>query len=187
MIEFRVQRYKNSISMLRHAVGVGVPENRGSGSVEVVCGNMNFRYQIQDIYLTHMKETSASTWSEIKKHNYSQMQISDTFQVNGTKIRNALSKSMPSGPELALVILATSEAVRSQVIYQVVQQMLNKFNLKLSWSELTPILIGSWAHNTKENHKRRPIKYGALRDTDYYNKKATDAIQVIRQAGFMVQ
>ena len=148
MIEFRIQRYRNSISQLRNAVGVGVPANRGDGSVEVVAGEMNFRYQIEDIYLTHMKRADVSVWSEIEKHNYSQMRIPDAFQVKGNRIRGALGKTMQTGPDLALVILATSEAVRSQVIYQIVQQMLSKFNLTLTWSQLAPILIGSWAHNT---------------------------------------
>ncbi len=186
MIDFSLRRYKLSVSALRNGLGVGVPENRDDGTLEVECGSNHFLFNVEDLYMTHMKLATDAAWSKITRHNYSQMGIADSYKVTGTKIRGAFEGGIPSGSDLAMVILATSEAARSQVVYQVIQQTLQSPLRKLTWGQISPLLIGSWAFNTKENHKTRPIKYGALRRLDYYNTKAMDAIKVIIGCGYNI-
>ena len=183
MPEFNLSQYKNSIKELRHELGVGFPANRGGDVVEVQCDPNWFRFNVSDLYLTHMK-TGGGDWAEIKKHNYSQMGIADDFDVKRGKIVEGFEQALPKGTKLAMVILATSEAARSQVVYRVVQQVLKNYSLKVPWSTLKDLLIGSWIHNIEENHKTRPIKYGALDTRDYYNEKATNAIKAISGMGF---
>jgi len=184
MIVFSIKRYKSSVSLLRQALGVGVPANRDGDVVDVQNGTTTFRFNVKDLYLTHMKLDTDPDWREIKRHNYSQMGIQDDFLISGGKIRSATGVPIPSGTHLALVIVATAEAARSQVVYKIVQQMLQTPALKLTWGQLKPLLIGSWILNTQENHKRRPISYGALRSRDYYNAEAVNAINAIRATGF---
>lgn len=183
MIELKLNQYKTFVKEFRNQLGVGVPANRVDGVVDVHCEPNYFRFNIEDLYLTHMSSDGA-TWREITRHNYSQMGIVDEFSISGGKITGAFDVSLPSGTDLALVIIATSEAARSQAVYQVVQQLLHSNSLRLSWGTLKPMLIGSWIFNIEENTKTRPIKYGALGTRDYYNEKAVNAMKAIREAGF---
>ncbi|WP_420468213.1 hypothetical protein [Panacagrimonas sp.] len=184
-IELKLTGYKTFVKEFRNALGVGVPANRGGDVVDVNCAPNSFRYKVSDLYLTHMK-TGAADWREITRHNYSQMGIEDEFVIGGSRIVSAFDVALPSGTDLVMVILATSEAARSQLVYRIVQQMLQDPRRKLTWGQIKPLLIGSWIFNISENHKRRPIHYGALGTSDYYNDKAVDAIKAIRVAGFQL-
>lgn len=186
MTVFSTNRYRQSISQLREALGVGVPQNRGTGVVEVENQGVNyFRFNIADLYMTHLSEDGAN-WTEIDRPNYAQMRIDDSFAISGFRIKNAFQLRQPHDGDLALVIIGTAEAVRSHVVYQVVQQMFSHPGKKMEWGELKPLLIGSWAFNAKENHKRKPLEYGPLGANDYYNPKAIKAIQAIRKTGYQV-
>ena len=182
-MELRLSRYKSFISEFREGLGVGHPHNRDGDVVDVHCDPNYFRFNVEDLYLTHLK-TDTTDWRELTRHNYSQMGIKDEFIIGGNKIKQAFDAVGPTGTDLAMVILATSEAARSQVVYQVMQQMLHDFRRKLTWGTIKPMLIGSWIFNIAENHKTRPIKYGALGSHDYYNAKAISAMKEIRKAGF---
>ncbi|MDA1018218.1 MAG: hypothetical protein O3A00_27660 [Planctomycetota bacterium] len=184
MIEFKLSRYRSFISEFRQSLGVGVPENRDGDLVEAHCAPNSYRFNVADLYMTHIKGDSQTDWRKITRHNYSQMGITDSFTISGGKIVGAFGVEQPSGTDLALVVLATSEAARSQVVYQIIQQMLHDPSRTLTWAQIKPMLIGSWIFNIKENHKTRPIKYGALGSRDYYNEKAVNSIQQIRQSRF---
>ena len=186
-VEFSFRRYKSSIAALRTAVGMGVPENREGEGVVMDTGVNHFLINRENIYLTHQRLPGEEDWNEITRHNYSQMGLLDSFEISGGKFNRALEVERPSGSDLALVIIATSEAIRSRVVYQMVQQMKGRLNLKVTWGALKPLLIGSWIENIKENHKRRPIEYGALGPMDYYNRSAKEAIQAIQSAGVNIQ
>ncbi|MCO8124694.1 hypothetical protein NHH03_23345 [Stieleria sp. TO1_6] len=136
--------------------------------------------------LTHTQKRGATTWTHFDRHNYSQMGIDDSYAVGGGKIAAALAAEDPRNEEMAMINLATAEAARSQVVYQIIVRMLYDPRKKLPWSEFKPILIGSWIFNTTENHKTKPIQYGALGAADYYNAKAKNAIASIRTLGFQL-
>ena len=187
MVEFSLRRYKSSITALRTAVGMGVPENREGDGVVLDTGSNHFLINRENIYLTHQRLPDETDWNEITRHNYSQMGLLDSFEISGGKINRALDVPTPAGTDLALVIIATAEAVRSRVVYQMVQQMKGNLNTKVAWGDLKPLLIGSWIENIKENHKRRPIEYGALGPFDYYNRSAKDAIRAIQKSGINIQ
>ena len=197
MITFSCSNYKKSITSLRHSLGVGVPANRGEGNVAVRNGTIIFRFRIKDLYLTHRKTSLDDVnWREIKSRNYSQMKFSENTLISGGNIRSALQVPHAQNANLMRVIVATSEAARSQVVYQIVQQML-KSSRSLTWSEIEPLLIGTWIFNIRKNHKRRPIQSGALGSRDYYRDReekkrypekidAIDAMKLIRDKGFHI-
>lgn len=176
-----LNNYKKFISDFRHELGVGYPPNRQQQYVDLVGNPLSFRYQVSDLYLVYTKRDNGE-WIKLTRGNYAQMAIYDDSVIGRHKIREAVQ----GNGTLALAILATAEAARSQVIYQIIQQMLQDGHKQLEWRDFKPILIGSWIYNTSEHHKRRPIEYGALRRDDYYNKEAKDAITAIIEKRFML-
>ncbi len=184
-IEFSFGRYKQFISQFRSAVGVGRSLTKDDNQVVVTNGNTAFRFSVGDLYLNAIRSRT-SDFRTLDRDNYSQMGIPADWSVTGGKIRTAFASENPTGTDIALIILTTSEAARSQVVYTVIQKLLSCDSASLKWTELTPLLIGSWIFNIKENHKRRPIKYGALRTRDYYNEKARGAVSVLLKKKYIV-
>ncbi|MEP3478775.1 MAG: hypothetical protein ABJZ55_05980 [Fuerstiella sp.] len=184
-LAFNIGRYKQFISCFRLAVGVGRALTAADDQVVVTNGGTAFRYSVGDLYLNAIRR-GTDDFRKLDRDNYSQMGISDTLKITGAKIKAAFQSTNPAGAEIAMIILATSEAARSQVVYTAIQRLLRDYSAVIEWREFTPILIGSWIFNIKENHKRRPIRYGALRNRDYYNKKAQDAISGLIKKTYIV-
>lgn len=185
-VDLNLNSYKAFVKTFRGELGVGLPAKRVAGAVEVNCAPNSYRYNIMDLYLTHIR-VGAADWRPLQRHNYAQMGVDESYEIKGSRIKAAFQQSPPIGQNLMMVILATAEAARSQVVYQIVQQLLQNAERRLTWGVLKPLLIGSWILNTEENHKRRPIHFGALRASDYYNDEAVQAIKAIVKLGFLLE
>lgn len=168
-VKFDFNNYRQFIIDFRSALGVGSSKVRiSSEPVDVICGaNRGFRYSYDNLYLTHIRTFSGGAWKSIGScDNYSQLGVNRTeAPITGQSIQNAcLYDTELNGPARALVMVVTSEAARSRVVYQVIQQVLQ--GKITTWNALLP-LLRNWGNYTNGFHKRRPVHYGPLGLRDY--------------------
>jgi hypothetical protein len=99
-----------------------------------------------------------------------------------------LSPPPTAGERLAVAILVTSEAARSQVTYQSVQQILQSPGVRAAaWSNDFIPLLRLWGEFTTDHHKRKPKASGALGARDYYDEpSARTAIDGLKTRGFTI-
>jgi hypothetical protein len=89
--------------------------------------------------------------------------------------------------------LVTAEAARSQLIYQICQQILRGAHA-VAWGDVQP-LLNNWQTYSNDqgkeryHHKRRPIAYGPLGVRDYYpgtNREIDDALRALTTKGIVI-
>ncbi len=177
--------YRSFISEFRAANGVGVATNLQQIEVAYQDNGPAFRYQTYDLYMTHVRRPGAD-WKELKELNYANMNIPDAAPLTRQSIEHAcLTADVFDGRSCAMVMLVTSEAARSQVVYQVVQQVLQN---KPATRDMIAPLFNIWDLYTTKHHKCRPVKYGALGVRDYYDDpKAKESLRKLQGAGFLIE
>jgi hypothetical protein len=188
VLMLELAQYRSFINDFRQTVGIGgSASSRGQVLVEVPSAPKGaaFRFNCDDVYLNHVRADGEG--HDITRGNYAQMGVGLDFMVDASQIDLALRFPCPApSPRLAVAILATAEAARSQVIYQVTQQILH-WRGSANWNtELLP-LLRLWGEFTTDHHKRRPKSYGALGVRDYYDERnASKAIDSLRKRGFTI-
>ena len=112
------------------------------------------------------------------------MGIADDYAITSHLIEQAcLFSATAGGPLLAVAILTIAEAARSQVVYQVMQQLLQSPARQVQWGEIVP-LLRVWGEYTTDHHKRKPKVYGALGVRDYYEDGG--AVGALQKRGFTI-
>ncbi|HEX6241978.1 MAG TPA: hypothetical protein VFZ61_13810 [Polyangiales bacterium] len=178
--------YRAFIVRLRQRVGIGVPAST-TEAIEIELGNGRaLKMNPDDLYITSVRPGQHAAWATLVKENYNQMNIGDADTLTGGNLRNACREGDLFGSvATARVLFVTAEAARSQVVYQVCQQLLQS-GLSIPWIEVAPILR-NWGKYTEDHHKRRPMAYGALRLSDYYpeqDARVAGALKALRERGF---
>jgi hypothetical protein len=197
-IQLTVHDYRGFIQKFRAAMGVGASVRTGSApppaTVEVATVGAVYRYQRSNLYLTHGRAAGFSAFQALAEH-YAHMDTD--IELNVGAITNALNAAPGNARTRPIIIAITSEAARSQVVYQVIQRVLHS-NLEVAWSELQP-LFGVWGYFTVDqtqrsgrregyHHKSKPPAFGPLGVRDYYNDAdAAKAMDELRTAGFTIE
>lgn len=182
-IRWNASNYRQFIRDFREAAGIGTPSTSASIEVEAGAGRA-FRYAGGSLYLTEVREPNR-TWQQVSRGNYAQMGIVGTT-ITGGQIRTSITNGYAlGGPVCAAIVLVTSEAARSQVVYQIVQQLLHSPRTA-KWDDLLP-LLRVWGQYTTHNHKHRPIQYGPLGVRDYYrDPDVLYSLTALRGSGFQI-
>ena len=188
VVAFDLADYRTSISRFRQAVGIG----GGASSMGQVVVQMArapgevpaFRFNTQDVYMTAVRK--GGQWQPIVRGNYAQMGIDDNYEIDAHQVQQAcIFAPSPTGTNLAVAVLTIAESARSQVVYQVMQQILQS-RRAAKWSEILP-LLRVWGEFTTDHHKRKPKVYGALGVRDYFDDKGAEgAITALRARGFVI-
>jgi hypothetical protein len=206
IVQLNMSDYRSFIVALRAAFGVGAgfsaagastPDDRGNPEVEVHGNHWRYGYRRSDMYLTHGKLATQATYLRLPE-NYNEMGGLPQ-SVNHGAILNACVSGPTARGAHALIALITSEAARSQVIYQVVQQTYHRHR-DIPYELLQPLLRmwGQYSVNQTErrephrkseryHHKSRPPAYGPLGMRDYYDDaQAQAAVAQLAKAGIQI-
>jgi hypothetical protein len=192
VVTLDLSQYRSFISEFRRAVGIGARSGSNGQVVVKVArarSGVAFRFNVHDVYMSDVWGTGGR-WNPIQRGNYAQMGIRDDYLIDANQIEQALLYPPPptAGERLAVAILVTSEAARSQVIYQSVQQILQSPGVRAAaWSNDFIPLLRLWGEFTTDHHKRKPKAYGALGARDYYDEpSARTAIDGLKTRGFTI-
>jgi hypothetical protein len=214
IVQLNLLQYRSFIRDLRSALGVGAntsagptqaatfdtrattvtPTNSGGPDVEVHGSYWSFGYRRSDLYLTHAKAATEPVYHRLPD-NYHEMNGRPNSVARGS-IVNACTVGPSGRGAQALMALITSEAARSQVIYQVVQQSYHS-NRDIPYEIIQPLLavwgeysvdqskpVESHRKAERYHHKSRPTAYGPLGVRDYYDDpNARAAMKEIEKAG----
>ena len=162
--------YKRFITELRNQL-------RGGGQVDVdfLGGGAQrkwLRFRASDFYVTHVRN-DGDEWRALsaREESYTAMGVHDDLELSSQRIRSALlgvdfaQAYSRWSQHLAILIFITSEAARSQFIYQHVQLIISDRETS-KWKDYEP-----YVHAWKRNVGRRPPELGPLREADYLHLK----------------
>jgi hypothetical protein len=163
-----------------------------SSTVEVVTEGGVYSYQRSNLYLTHGKPTGGGGLHALPE-SYARMDT-NTILSHRT-IVNALNAAPDNDRTRLIIIAITSEAARSQVVYQVIQRVLHSTRLEVAWSGLSPLFGVRGRYTAQQttrtgrregyHHKSKPIGFGPLGVRDHYNEPAAvAAMEALKAAGF---
>jgi hypothetical protein len=192
-LDGQLKDYRTFISKFRPALGVGGAANP-DGVLLSLPGDRFLCFAPNTLYLTHVGHSAKGPFTKLQCDNYAQMQLAADMKFTRGNIQSAVQSCvLAGGEELARILLVTAEAARSQLVYQVCQQVLQSNAKSVTWGEIKALLNNWQTYTNNEgkdryHHKRRPIAYGPLGARDYYpgsNAEVDASLQALRAKGMM--